>query len=136
MKVSLVNCVPTSFISVPRMYEKFYEAIIAGLANASWIRKSLFDFVLWIGKDYYYNTQAGGSGEIPRLWNFVSKKLCDGAIKKKIGFGSCHVFASGGAPLAPKIRETFAALNMPIVDAYGLYILSPFSLRFASQFML
>lgn len=120
MKVSLMAAQPSVFVSVPRMYEKFYEAIVAGLANASFIRKALFDFVIWIGRDYYYNTQAGGSGEIPRLWPFVSKRLCDGKIKKAMGFGDCDTFASGGAPLAPKIRETFAALNMPIVDAYGL----------------
>ena len=105
MRVSLQSCQPSSFMSVPRMYEKFYESIIAGLAKASWFRKTIFDFILWIGKDYYYNTQAGASGEIPRLWGFVSKKLCDQGIKKTIGFGSCHMFASGGAPLAPKLEK-------------------------------
>merc|ERR1712228_436359 len=57
---------------------------------------------------------------IPLLWPFVSKYLCDGAIKKGMGFGNCTTFASGGAPIAPVIRQTFASLNMPIVDAYGL----------------
>merc|ERR1712228_43458 len=57
---------------------------------------------------------------IPLLWPFVSKYLCDGAIKKGMGFGNCTTFASGGAPIAPVIRQTFASLNMPILDAYGL----------------
>eukprot|EP01083_Nonionella_stella_P113663 335129_1 len=120
LKLSLLACQPTTFIAVPRMYEKFYEKLTAGLAKASAIKRSLFNFVLWIGKDYYYNTQAGGDGQIPRLWSFVKKVLCDGKIKKGMGFGSCGSYVSGGAPLAPKIRETFAALNMPIVDAYGM----------------
>lgn len=65
-------------------------------------------------------SQAGGSGQVPLLWDWVSRAICDGKFKKAMGFQVCHQFASGGAPLAPNIRETFAALNMPIMDVYGL----------------
>eukprot|EP01084_Bolivina_argentea_P006103 11547_1 len=120
LKISLMNCQPNSFVSVPRMYEKFYEGMLAGLTNAGFIANVIFNFTLWIGKDYYYNTQAGGNGDIPLLWPFVKNILCDGIIKNKIGFRDCTKFASGGGSLSKTVRETFASLNMPLVDAYGL----------------
>jgi len=111
---------PTAFVSVPRIYEKMYEKMAAELAGAGPARRLLFRFVTWIGRDYYANTQAGGSGEIPLLWDWLRSAVCDRRIKKAMGFGECHQFGSGGAPLAPIVRETFAALNMAIVDLYGL----------------
>merc|ERR1712129_599531 len=120
LKFSLASALPTNFISVPRMYEKFDEAMTAGLVTASFIKRSMFNFVISVGTEYYVNTQAGGSGSIPLSWPFVKKYLCDGAIKKAIGFGECSGFISGGAPIANTIRQTFGALNMPILDAYGL----------------
>eukprot|EP01084_Bolivina_argentea_P103303 185057_1 len=120
MGLSLKATAPTSFISVPRIYEKFYEGVTAGLAKASIIKKSLFNFVLWIGRDAFYNCCAGGNGKIPYLWPFVSNVLCNKVIKKAMGFQYCNTLVSGGAPLPMKVRETFAALNMPILDGYGM----------------
>merc|ERR1719499_269879 len=111
---------PTSFFSVPRMYEKFYEKLAAKMAKASFLERSIFNFVQWIGRDYDRNTQAGGSGQVPLLWDWISRSICDGKLKKAMGFAHCNQFGSGGAPLAPIIRETFAGMNMPIVDMYGL----------------
>ena len=50
----------------------------------------------------------------------MSRVLCDARIKQGIGFGVCDLFVSGAAPLAGTVRELFAALNMPVTDAYGL----------------
>ena len=86
---------PTAFVSVPRMYEKFYEKLMAKMATASMLKRGMFQLVQWYGRDYYYNTQAGGSGQIPLLWKWISKNICDLKIKKEMGFQECHQFGSG-----------------------------------------
>ena len=59
-------------------------------------------------------------GQIVKLVVQV-KYLCDGLIKKKIpiGFGSSRSFTSGGV-LNKTGRNTFAALNIAILDGCGV----------------
>ncbi len=109
------------------MWEKFYERMQAKAASAGFIQSTMASMVKSVGSEMFHNRQVGGSGKIPKLWPFIAKYICDGLIKSKIGFGQCQGYTSGGAPLANKVRETFASLNMLITDGTPLFN-PPFSL--------
>ncbi len=49
LHLSLKACRPTAYLGVPRMYEKLYEAIQAGMAS-SFKTRLLFNFVMSIGE--------------------------------------------------------------------------------------
>lgn len=72
------------------------------------------------GLEMWENRQVGGSGEIPKMWPFISKYLCDGLIKSRLGFENTTQLGSAGGVLPKAVRNTFASLNMPLLDAYGM----------------
>ena len=59
LKNTISYAQPTTFFGVPRVWEKFYEAMNAGLANASPLKKALFDWIVSNGNEFWENRQLG-----------------------------------------------------------------------------
>ena len=82
---------PHLFIGVPRIYEKVYSNLVAGLGSK----------VGWLG--------------LPILGGIVSKKA-----KQKIGFSNVKYSITGAAPINPDILELFHKLKVPLFEGYGM----------------
>ena len=82
---------PHLFIGVPRIYEKVYSNLVAGLGSKiGWLR-------------------------LPILGNIVRKKA-----KQKIGFTNLKFAITGAAPINPDILHLFQDLGIPIFEGYGM----------------
>lgn len=115
---------PTALISVPRIYERVYAKIMAGLEEKGGLAKKLFFAAVNVGWARFLNEQ-GRTGWTPKLlaWPLL-KALVAGKITEKLG-GRLKVAVSGGAPLTPEIARTFLGLGVPILQGYGLTESSP-----------
>lgn len=115
---------PTALISVPRIYERVYAKIMAGLEEKGGLAKKLFFAAVNVGWARFLNEQ-GRAGWTPKLlaWPLL-KALVAGKITEKLG-GRLKVAVSGGAPLTPEIARTFLGLGVPILQGYGLTESSP-----------
>ncbi|GAB4353943.1 MAG: AMP-dependent synthetase/ligase [Gammaproteobacteria bacterium] len=115
---------PTVLISVPRIYERVYAKIMAGLEEKGGLAKKLFEAAVAAGWQNFLHEQ-GRAGWSPSLlaWPLL-KALVAGKITEKLG-GRLRVAISGGAPLTPDIARTFLGLGVPIVQGYGLTESSP-----------
>ena len=82
---------PHLFIGVPRIYEKVYSNLVAGLGSK----------VGWL--------------KLPILGNIVRKKA-----KAKIGFTNLKFAITGAAPINPDILHLFHDLGIPIYEGYGM----------------
>ena len=82
---------PHLFIGVPRIYEKVYSNLVAGLGGK----------VKLLG--------------IPLLGGFIKKKA-----KAKIGMTNCIYAITGAAPINPDILELFHKLGIPLFEGYGM----------------
>ena len=82
---------PHLFIGVPRIYEKVYSNLVAGLGGK----------VKLLG--------------IPILGGFIKKKA-----KAKIGMSNCVYAITGAAPINPDILELFHKLGIPLFEGYGM----------------
>ena len=82
---------PHLFIGVPRIYEKVYSNLVAGLGSK----------VGWL--------------KLPILGNIVRKKA-----KQKIGFTNLKFAITGAAPINPDILHLFHDLGIPIYEGYGM----------------
>jgi long-chain acyl-CoA synthetase len=82
---------PHLFIGVPRIYEKVYSNLVAGLGSK----------VGWL--------------KLPILGNIVRKKA-----KQKIGFTNLKFAITGAAPINPDILHLFQDLGIPIFEGYGM----------------
>ena len=82
---------PHLFIGVPRIYEKVYSNLVAGLGSK----------VGWL--------------KLPILGNIVRKKA-----KAKIGFTNMKFAITGAAPINPDILHLFNDLGIPLYEGYGM----------------
>ena len=82
---------PHLFIGVPRIYEKVYSNLVAGLGGK----------VKLLG--------------IPILGGIIKKKA-----KAKIGMSNCVYAITGAAPINPDILELFHKLGIPLFEGYGM----------------
>ncbi|MDE0741225.1 MAG: AMP-dependent synthetase/ligase [Candidatus Poseidoniia archaeon] len=82
---------PHLFIGVPRIYEKVYSNLVAGLGGK----------VKLLG--------------IPILGGFIKKKA-----RAKIGMSNCVYAITGAAPINPDILELFHKLGIPLFEGYGM----------------
>ncbi len=111
---------PTVFPSVPRVYEKIHTAVVARFDEATGARRKLIDWALTVGRRVSTLRRAGRP--IPRslaLQYRLADKLVYAKVKDRLG-GRLRTAISGGAPLAPEIAEFFHALDILLVEGYGL----------------
>jgi long-chain acyl-CoA synthetase len=111
---------PTVFPSVPRVYEKIHTGVTAKFAEASGAKRKLIDWALHVGRRVSALQQEGK--DIPpalRLQHRLADKLVYAKVKDRMG-GRIRICISGGAPLAKEIIEFFHAIDVLILEGYGL----------------
>jgi long-chain acyl-CoA synthetase len=116
---------PTVMTGVPRAWEKFYGAIQEGLNKLTGARKSLATWAIGVGYEHARLRLAGS--EVPpllRLRRAIADRLVFAKVREQVG-GRLRFLVSGSAPLSPRIGEFFFAINLPILEAYGLTESSP-----------
>jgi long-chain acyl-CoA synthetase len=104
---------PTIILAVPRLYEKVYQAV-QDKAAKSFITKAIFKWAFKIGNERPKSSKA--------------YKLADKLVFKKVKAafgGNIRFFVSGAASLQPEIGKFFDALNIPVIEGYGLTETSP-----------
>jgi long-chain acyl-CoA synthetase len=117
---ALTQVRPTVLPSVPRVYEKVYTAVRGQFDAATGVKRKLIDWALRVG---YRASPYKVRGEAlpPRLAleHRLADRLVYSKIKERLG-GRLRAGISGGAPLAQEIAEFFHALDIPILEGYGL----------------
>ena len=111
---------PTLLPSVPRVYEKVHTALLAQFEEAQGMRRRLLDWSLGVGREVS-ELRAQGR-EIPpalRLRHRLADRLVFRKVKSRLG-GRLRLGVSGGAPLAKEIGELFHALDILIIEGWGL----------------
>jgi long-chain acyl-CoA synthetase len=120
----LLTIRPTILVSVPRIYERVYNKIQAGLAEKPPIAAWLFNTAVETGwKRFLHQQGRGGWHPSLLLWPLLNK-LVASKIMAKLG-GRMRLAASGGAPLSTPIAKVFIGLGLNLVQGYGLTETSP-----------
>jgi long-chain acyl-CoA synthetase len=111
---------PTVLPSVPRVFEKVHTGVVAKFDEATGAKRRLIDWALGVGRRASALRQHGQ--ELPRslaLQHRLADKLVYAKVKERLG-GRLRAAVSGGAPLAKEIAEYFHALDILILEGYGL----------------
>jgi long-chain acyl-CoA synthetase len=114
---------PTMMCAVPRVLERFYDAICQSGKKQKGIAKSIFFWALHLGERYkieaenrnwFYNLKLG-----------IADKLVYSKIRANIGAENFDIIVSGAAAISQKIAGFFSAIKMPVFEGYGLTETSP-----------
>jgi long-chain acyl-CoA synthetase len=111
---------PHVFPSVPRVYEKIYAAITGEFEHQSGAKKAILDWALRVG--YRVSGLRQAKQSVPpalRLRHRLADRLVYSKVKARLG-GRVRVANSGGAPLSREIAEFFHAIDILILEGYGL----------------
>jgi long-chain acyl-CoA synthetase len=111
---------PTLFPSVPRVYEKIHAAVVAGFDERTGVERRIVDWALHIG--YRVSRLRQAKRRVPPLLaaqHRLADRLVYSKVKERLG-GRLRVANSGGAPLSRDIAEFFHALDILVVEGYGL----------------
>ncbi len=111
---------PHMMISVPRLYEKFYAAVLGKVHQEGGRKKKIFQWALSVGREASARTQRREPiGGILAVKFSLADRLVFGKIRGRLG-GRLRFFVSGGAPLARESAEFFHAMGILILEGYGL----------------
>lgn len=120
----LVYHKPTVIVTVPRIFERVYQKIVAQLDDGSPIKKRIFELAVETGWARFEYRQGRGPWKPGFLLWPVLDKLVGEKIRGKLG-GRLRIAIAGGAPLPLVIGKTFIALGIDITQGYGMTETSP-----------
>ena len=111
---------PMAMPSVPRVYEKVHAAVVAQFDAATGVKRRLVDWALTTGRRVSRLQQEGRP--VPRglrLQQRLADRLVYSKVKARLG-GRLRYGVSGAAPISREILEFFHALDILILEGYGL----------------
>ena len=117
---NMVEISPTVGHAVPRIWEKYYSAIMIRMADATRFKRLVFGWAMKIGKK-----RAGLKMDfkpVPATLDFLYKVahfVVFRKLKERLGFDRMRVAYSGAAPIAPEILHFFHSIGVNLVEGYG-----------------
>lgn len=102
---------PTFFMSVPRLYNRFYDAVKDKFNKTEGWSKTILDKALSVKLN---NVHSNG-GYTHKLYD----RLVFNKTKQLFG-GRCRFLASGSAPLTPEVHSFMKVIGCcPLMEGYG-----------------
>jgi long-chain acyl-CoA synthetase len=117
---------PTTFGSVPRVWEKLKAALEAGIAaEPDEARRTATLGAIELGLRRVRAEQAGEtvSAELTEACERADQQVFS-KIRAKLGFDRCERYVIGAAPTPLGVLEFFAAIGIPISEVWGMSELS------------
>ena len=111
---------PHFMVSVPRIFEKIHERVMAQVESSPPLKKAIFYWATSLGKSV--TERKASKGPISLMDHFqylLASQLVFRKIRQKMG-GRLKFCVSGGAPLSKEINEFFNAVGIQILEGYGL----------------
>jgi long-chain acyl-CoA synthetase len=124
LKQNLGEVRPTLMAGVPRVFEKFYSAVVEKGTSAEGVKGKLFAKAMGLSVKH---GELETSGQKLGLVDSAMFGLLKKAVFTKVGEGvmqilggRMRVMISGGAPLSKKIAWFFRDANIVILEGYGM----------------
>ncbi|WP_121820366.1 AMP-dependent synthetase/ligase [Halostella salina] len=111
---------PDGATSVPRVYEKIYDAI-REQASESDFKQRIFEWATDVSRAYY-RADRPGYGLRAKLW--LADKLVFSDVKAALG-GNIEWLSSGGGTLSEELCTLYHGMGLPIYEGYGLTEAAP-----------
>ncbi|MCX2819994.1 long-chain fatty acid--CoA ligase, partial [Haladaptatus sp. F3-133] len=111
---------PTAGTSVPRVYEKVYDAI-REQASGSGVKKRIFEWAEGVG-ERYHKTDSPGAWLSTK--HTVADALVFSNVREALG-GEIEFMISGGGSLSADLCALYHGMGLPILEGYGLTETAP-----------
>ena len=110
---------PTVMVSVPRVYEKLREKVLARAESGSPLARALFHQAMRDGLRYHDLKQEGRRDPWVSARYWLADRLVLRRVRQVLG-GRFRFPIAGGAPLSVHTLRFFRALGLDVVEGYGM----------------
>lgn len=113
---------PTSMSSVPRFWEKVYQAVKDKIDRSSSMQQKLFRHALEVGRRYNVDckSQCRRPSPILAMEYKLMDKLVLRLVRKQIGLENSNIFPTAGATVSPEVERFVHSVGINMVVGYGL----------------
>ena len=119
---SMMQTHPTCMSSVPRFWEKVYQAVKDKIDRSGAVQKKMFAYALSVGRKY--NIEYLSHAKRPPLPLALEYKVVDKTIlslvRKTMGLIKPNIFPTAGAYVSPEVEEFIHSIGLNMVVGYGL----------------
>ena len=113
---------PTCMSSVPRFWEKVYQAVKDKIDRSGAVQKKMFAYALSVGRKH--NIEYLSHAKRPPLPLALEYKVVDKTIlslvRKTMGLVNPNIFPTAGAYVSPEVEEFIHSIGLKMVVGYGL----------------
>jgi len=120
LKEDLSAVRPTGGTSVPRVYEKVYDAI-REKASTSSLKRSVFEWATDVGAEYHRRESPGA---LLSLKHRIADRLVFSNAREGLG-GRIDFMISGGGSLSADLCALYHGMGLPVYEGYGLTETAP-----------
>jgi long-chain acyl-CoA synthetase len=111
---------PTLMGAPPRIFEKVYAKVLAGVEEEGGLRLRIFHWAVDVGKRAAALRREGQPVSFPLSFQYsIADRLVFGKLRERMG-GRVKYFVSGAAALNKDMGEWFDAAGITILEGYGL----------------
>jgi len=111
---------PDFFVSVPRLFEKIHDTVLARVESGSAVRRTIFHWASDVGSRLSDARQHNREpGALLSVQARVADHLVYSKLKNTLG-GRIRFMVSGGAPLGENLMSFFHAAGLLILEGYGM----------------
>jgi len=111
---------PTVFVAVPRIWEKFYSAVMMSIAEATWMQRWAYRVAIDVGQQVAQrriDRQPVGAGLAVLFW--LARVLVLNNVRRVLGIHRCRYLVTGAAPISPDLVRWYMALGIPMCEVWG-----------------
>lgn len=113
---------PTSMSSVPRFWEKVYQAVRSKIDRSNAVQQKIFNEAWKIGRKY--NIEYLAAGRKPPLSLAMKYKVANkyvlSLVRAQVGLEHPNIFPTAGAYVSPEVEEFVHSIGICMIVGYGL----------------
>jgi long-chain acyl-CoA synthetase len=112
---------PTVFTAVPRVWEKFYSAVMIALKEASPLQQAAYAWAIGVGTRIADRVMAGQPIDGFLKFKFMlARWIALDNVRKVIGIHRSRFLVTGAAPISPDLVKWYLALGVPMLEVWGM----------------
>jgi long-chain acyl-CoA synthetase len=111
---------PTLFTAVPRIWEKFYSAVMIGVAESGKVQQAAYAWSIGVGRSIADAVIEGRpvSG-LQKLKFRIARLIALDNVRKLIGIHRARYLLTGAAPISPELVRWYMSLGLPMLEVWG-----------------
>ena len=112
---------PTVFTAVPRVWEKFYSAVMIALKEAGAVQQATYAWAIGVGTRIAERVLAGKPVPGGLKFQFtLARWLALNNVRKLIGIHRSRFLVTGAAPISAALGKWYLALGVPMLEVWGM----------------